>query len=310
MKNPRVSIIMATYNRAHLLKDSLKSILDQSFEDWECLIIDDGSTDNTPRLIRSYLNADSRFKYIQRSFSHKKGLSGCRNQGLDVATGDYVIFFDDDDLVHPQNLEVNLSYIASTKKNFCNYQKRPFFDKVPEIVNLEVRNEFKEFNSEHLSQFVTGDRAMASCTVMWSKKCFENIRFHEDLHYAEEWECYARILLAGFEGCTINEVLYFNRKHPGSNTGRFDSGDHREKESMSRAASLMIENIAEADQLNPDLEKYFVRLGFKLKDYSLLQKLFGYTHPGIVDRIKYWGGYQFYPILRPFFKFKAKLIQS
>lgn len=308
MKNPKVSIIMATFNRAHLIENSLNSIQDQSFENWECIVIDDGSSDNTSTIVNSFITVDKRFKYVYRTSNHKKGLPGCRNQGLDIASGDFIIFFDDDDLVHPQNLELNLAYLAGIQKDFCNYQKRPFFEHDLEMADQEMRNEFKEFNFKHLDQFITGKRAMASCTVMWNKKCFENIRFNEHLHYAEEWECYARILMAGFEGITIEEILYFNRKHPGSNTGRFDSGGLREKESMSRAAGLMIENIAEANRLTPALEKYFIRLGFKLMDYKLIEKLFRYTQPGFFGRLKYWSGFQIYPLLRPIFKIKAKLV--
>ena len=310
MRKPEVSIIMATYNRSHLIENSLKCIRNQSHKDWECIIIDDGSTDNTSTVVNLFIKEDARFKYFARTNDHEKGLSGCRNKGLDLASGDYVIFFDDDDLVHPRNLEVNLDYLKGLRKDFCNYQKKPFFEQEPEIPKLLKGNDPQAYTAAHLDQFITGERAMASCTVMWSKKCFENIRFNEDLHYAEEWECYSRILMAGFDGITIDEILYFNRKHPGSNTGRFDSGGLQEKESMSRAAGLMIENISEANCLTPDLEKYFIRLGFKLKDYRLIEKLFSYTQPGLIGRLKYWSGFHIYPILRPIFKVKAKLVQS
>lgn len=307
MKKITVSIIMATYNRSHLLEDSLNSIRDQTFNDWECFIIDDGSTDDTQRLTNSIVISDKRFKYVKRSSFHKKGLAGCRNMGLELATGDFIIFFDDDDLVHPQNLEMSLAYLLGSEKDFCNYQKRPFLEQEPEMIRLKKIDRYKKFGVQELEKFVSGERAMASCTVLWSKKCFGNIRFNEDLHYAEEWECYGRILLAGFEGITIDEVLYFNRKHPGSNTGRFESDDPRAKESMSQAARLMIENIAEANKLTSGLEKYFVRLSFKLKDYRLIHRLFSYTQPNFFGRLKYWGGFQLYPILRPIFKIKAKI---
>src|SRR5680860_884854 len=96
-KKTQVSIIMATYNRSHFIGETLDSILNQAFENWECLIIDDGSTDNTKEFLRPYVLKDSRFEYYERTKDHKKGLPGCRNQGLEIAKGDYIIFFDDDD---------------------------------------------------------------------------------------------------------------------------------------------------------------------------------------------------------------------
>ena len=109
---PQVSIIMATYNRAHLIEETLDSILNQSFINWECLIIDDGSTDNTTEVLRPYLLKDLRLRYSERTKDHKKGLSGCRNQGLELAKGDYIIFFDDDDMVHPDNLKICMEVLS------------------------------------------------------------------------------------------------------------------------------------------------------------------------------------------------------
>ena len=88
-----ISIIMATYNRAHFIKESLDSILNQSYENWECIIIDDGGMDNTAEVIDPILEGDSRFKFFQREKKYIKGLPGCRNMGLDLSVGDYIVFF-------------------------------------------------------------------------------------------------------------------------------------------------------------------------------------------------------------------------
>src|SRR5258705_6384267 len=103
---PKVTIIMATYNRSHFILETLSSIQNQTYSEWECLIIDDGGTDNTLEIITPVLDTDLRFKFVKRPDQYKKGLPGCRNYGLDLAKGDYIIFFDDDDIVHPQNLEL------------------------------------------------------------------------------------------------------------------------------------------------------------------------------------------------------------
>ena len=104
----KVSIIMATCNRAHLIEETLDSILNQSFRNWECIIIDDGESDSTQEVLYPYLEKDSRIKYFKRDNSHQKGLPGCRNMGLELANGEYIIFFDDDDIVHPDNLKFSI----------------------------------------------------------------------------------------------------------------------------------------------------------------------------------------------------------
>ena len=126
--NPKVSIIMATYNRAHFIVETLLAIQNQTFLDWECLIIDDGGTDNTKELITPILEQDSRFKYSKRTENYIKGLPGCRNYGLDLAKGDYIIFFDDDDIVHPQNLELCIDELSKKDISYCRYIRDVFFD--------------------------------------------------------------------------------------------------------------------------------------------------------------------------------------
>ena len=81
---PIVTIIMATYNRAHFIVETLQSIQNQTFENWECIIIDDGGTDNTNEVIAPILEKDTRFQFVKRTDSYQKGLPGCRNYGLDL----------------------------------------------------------------------------------------------------------------------------------------------------------------------------------------------------------------------------------
>lgn len=309
-KIPLVSIIMATYNRAHLITNSLDSIQCQSIEDWECIIIDDGSSDKTRETINSYLETDERFAYYRRSGDYNKGLSGCRNMGLDLAKGNHYIFYDDDDIVHPQNLEISLSYLDHSEVAFCNYQKQPFYKKAPDPAKLELKrlNDFIPFGPEELEDFIRGQRPMASCTVLWKKKCFEAIRFNEELHYAEEWECYARILLSGFRGIRIEEVLYFNRKHLESNTGEFNSGNNTRKQSMLVAANLVLGKLEDKNFITPGLEQFFIRLGLGLKSYDLIRRVLKLARASNIKRLKFGIGYQIYPLLRPIFKIKSTFL--
>ncbi len=96
---PLVSIIIPTFNRAHLLGETLDSVLAQTYPNWECLVVDDGSTDGTAELLNHYIAKDSRFQYHKRPETHLPGGNGARNYGFQVSNGEYVQWFDDDDVM-------------------------------------------------------------------------------------------------------------------------------------------------------------------------------------------------------------------
>ena len=99
-----VSVIIPTFNRSKLLAETLLSVKNQSFKNWECLIVDDGSEDNTSQIINSFLKKDSRYKYYQRPSGYPKGASGCRNYGFEKSIGKYIQWLDDDDLLSKNKL--------------------------------------------------------------------------------------------------------------------------------------------------------------------------------------------------------------
>lgn len=111
---PFFSIIIPTYNRAYILPRALDSIKQQSFDDWECIIVDDSSTDNTIELINKYENEDKRFKYIKNT--HKKGACGARNTGIDYATGKWIIFLDSDNSLFTMALTTIFNNIQQETK--------------------------------------------------------------------------------------------------------------------------------------------------------------------------------------------------
>ena len=106
IKSITVSIIIPTYNRAHLIQRALDSVIAQSFQDWECLVVDDGSTDNTSAIITMNSEKDNRIKYLSNEF--KKGANGARNTGIVHAKGKYIAFLDSDDEWLPMKLSIQV----------------------------------------------------------------------------------------------------------------------------------------------------------------------------------------------------------
>jgi GalNAc5-diNAcBac-PP-undecaprenol beta-1,3-glucosyltransferase len=303
MKHPKVTIVMATYNRAHLIAAALESVIVQSYENWECIIIDDGSTDNTSEVVADFLNKDARFRYYSRSHNFIKGIPGCRNYGLKLAKGELIIFFDDDDVVHPQNIEFCVKVFEDYRPDFCFYQKQPFFDDIiPTIKHQEIEIG-KWVSSRDIEPILKNTIPLASCTVMWAKSCFNEDKFNEHLMYAEEWECYSRIISNGKIGLSINNILYFNRKHSNSNTGEFWNGSDLRTKSKKTAILLVLQNLNNKNLLTPGLTKYFIRLGFSLNNMTIIYKTLNYSGAGPIKKIKYIVGYHIYPLLKPFFSF-------
>ena len=97
--HPKVSVIIPSYNRAHFLGDSIESILRQTFQDFEIIVVDDGSIDETPEVVGRYPN----IHFIRQSNS---GISAARNTGLSAASGKYIVFLDSDDLLLPEALKI------------------------------------------------------------------------------------------------------------------------------------------------------------------------------------------------------------
>lgn len=112
MEQPLVSIIIPCLNREKLIRETLDSIIAQTYFNWEVLVIDDGSTDNTLNVVANYTETDNRIRLYKRNIQ-LKGASVCRNIGIENARGNYAIFLDSDDLLLPFCLEQRVFYMSS-----------------------------------------------------------------------------------------------------------------------------------------------------------------------------------------------------
>jgi glycosyltransferase involved in cell wall biosynthesis len=107
-KPPLISIIIPVYNRLELIGETLETVLVQTYTNWECIIVDDGSTDDSQLIINQYCKRDVRFKFYQRPETKAKGASSCRNFGFEKSKGDLIQFLDSDDLLDNNKLNEQL----------------------------------------------------------------------------------------------------------------------------------------------------------------------------------------------------------
>lgn len=303
---PIVTIVMATYNRSHFILETLVSIQNQTLKNWECLIIDDGGTDNTLEVITPILDEDFRFKLIKRPEDYKKGLPGCRNYGLDLAQGDYIIFFDDDDIVHPQNIELCVDELNINQVSFCRYEREVFFGKFDYNFNYSKGYSLFDIDINDVEKLLTHNLPFNSCAVMWKKECFTKNRFVEHLMYAEEWELYSRILSTGVKGISIKKCLFYGRKHLNSNTGEFYNNNPIRKESKKEAILLVLQNLKEKKLLTKSLMRYFVTTSLSFKEYDLFNQIIENLDLNAFQKLQWKLFYMSYPLRVPVYKIKKR----
>ncbi len=173
---PLFSIIIPTYNRAHILPRTIASVLAQTYSNWECIIVDDGSTDTTKDLIASY--SDTRIKYVYQQNAER---SAARNNGIRHAQGEYICFLDSDDEYLPEHLEVLKDEIARIDSpQPAMYFTNAFFSQS----NNMWKPEFPTLHKEALHYML--DNPIIPARVCIHSHILQQIQFREDIVIVED----------------------------------------------------------------------------------------------------------------------------
>ena len=209
---PEISIIIPTFNRSSFLGETLDSILHQSFTNWECIVVDDGSTDYTPELMEFYLEKDARFSFYRRPEEKAKGANACRNYGFEKSKGQYINWFDSDDMMHPEKLEIQLDQLKTSPYSFCVCQTIFFEENIYNALGLR----FEEIVSEnYFFDYLTMRIGWLTQAPVWKREFLETLDylFDEELQAAQEWEFHLRILEKVPDYSVVIKPLVFIRKH-------------------------------------------------------------------------------------------------
>ena len=236
-----VSVIIPTYNRAHLVDQAIQSVLDQTYQDFEIVVVDDGSTDNTREVISWYVQQyPEKVKYV---FQPNAGCASARNAGLRVATGDYISFLDTDDLFEPRKLEVQLEVLQSHDCQFV-YSPSIEFDESGHvwIGGVAAAGCPEDFAIEH---FMTA--AARPGAILYKKECIQRVGgFDETLHFNEDSDFLQKVAI-DFRGCYSDYPSVRVRHHPGSKS--------RNRVAIYRALLKSTENILQ------DFPEFRARVG-------------------------------------------------
>jgi len=215
MQQPLVSIIIPTYNRAHLIGETLDSVLAQTYTNWECIVVDDGSTDNTTEVIKNYLDKDPRFQYHHRPADRPKGANACRNYGFELSEGEFVNWFDSDDIMHPSKLKTQIKALKNSELNFSVCQTMVFVETIENIKGLKHPSVCSDNVFE---DYITKQIVWLTQAPLWKRNFLLALDelFDEELQSSQEWEFHTRILYSNREYHYTNEALVFVREHKNS----------------------------------------------------------------------------------------------
>ncbi|CAM4153016.1 glycosyltransferase family 2 protein [Gillisia hiemivivida] len=214
---PLVSIIIPTYNRVFLLGQTLDSVLAQTYQNWECIIVDDGSEDATDELIEFYSEIDSRIKYYHRPISQLKGANACRNFGFEMSMGKYIQWLDSDDIIDSYKIEkqlIQLLKFNSATIAICRWQ---FFD--IQVEEVEFTNEYQVYkNFDKILAFidalaVSGGFLPAHAYLVNRELICQAGNWMENLTINQDGEFFARIFVKAKTVIFVNDALVYYRRN-------------------------------------------------------------------------------------------------
>jgi len=202
--NVLVSIIVPCYNQAHFLNEALQSVIDQTYGNWECIIVNDGSPDNTEEVSMKWCEKDQRFNYLHKE---NGGLSSARNAGINICNGEYILPLDADDILDKNYLnklvpelekDDSLSIVSCYSKFFINNISNIVYESKP------AGSSFKHLLFEN--------NLIASS--LYRKSCWEEVGGYDEnmKNGFEDWEFWISITKHGHKYKIVEEFLFFYRR--------------------------------------------------------------------------------------------------
>lgn len=210
-----VSIIIPVYNQEKYLAETLNSVINQTYSNWECILVNDGSRDGSVAVINEYLAKDNRFHFIN---SENKGVSNARNLALKQVKGDYILFLDGDDLIHPDKLQLALSNFQQNTDLSIVFNTTNYFQDTIEntLYPMKIDADLLSFNK--LLLYWNEKIILPIHSAIIKKSLFEGIEFNTNLTAQEDWLVWLRLFQKNPQVVVLDKVLSYYRKHNTSRT--------------------------------------------------------------------------------------------
>jgi glycosyltransferase involved in cell wall biosynthesis len=290
-----IIILLSTYNRDHLIIETLESIKAQSYKHFKCYITDDNSTDDTRKVVQQFCRHDKRFKYFCKPTKLPQGLSATRNYGLQLArevNAKFVHFFDDDDIMHPNKLELQIEPFNrddSLDMTLCKFKK---FENIDQIIY-----DLKEVDEPHcrvvcenlLRSFFTDKLCLNSAGPLWRLASLNGMNFREDLYYSEERTFYLELfMLKQIKYEPVPLVLFWYRKHQYAITSQLYENQELKKNSSNLAQQYLLDRALELKRVPNFVLRTFAWRAYKNNDKSQLNDIFNtlILNDSVTGRVK------------------------
>ena len=229
MNNPLVSIIIPTYNRAHFLGETLDSVIAQTYQNWECIVVDDGSSDYTQELMEFFCQKDTRIRYHHRPDNKPKGANACRNYGYELSKGEYINWFDSDDKMLDFFIQFKIrEFDLDTDFVICNGYFVDEYLKDFRLMNLKAEIDlFREIIMWH--QNIITNSILFDRTFLKNKELF-----NESIRRGQETELFSRLFfkISRNQFKIVTDPLFLYRQHleTKSSKNRIYMKDYRESQ--------------------------------------------------------------------------------
>ncbi|MBA1336764.1 MAG: hypothetical protein HPY66_3200 [Firmicutes bacterium] len=239
---PKISIIIPVYNVAPYLRECLDSIQEQTFKDFEAILIDDGSTDGSGKICDWYASKYKRFKVIHKS---NGGVSSARNMGLDIAQGEYIGFIDPDDFISHNFYEMLFDSIERNSADisisgFKLVDQHGKLVQFPEFFQTTIKGKLE--GTEIMRAYARGEIIMAGLVdKLYKKSCFDNVRMPEGISLLEDGAIMPLVLSHAKTLVEEPRAIYYYRRRPNSLTS--SSVDIKRMAELIKATNMMTDRI-------------------------------------------------------------------
>lgn len=216
---PAVSVIVPIYNMEHLMRRCLDSILGQSFHDFECILVDDGSKDASGAICDEYTDRDIRFAVIHQQ---NGGLSAARNAGLDRAQGEYVVFIDPDDWIDPAGLD--RMYYSAKRDNVDMLICDAWIDSDVKHVKVVQRPSAPQDHWQVMREMIVGPLQGWTWNKLIRRSVYEqrHIRYPQNIYACEDQYAMCEMLSAPISVSYLPEAFYHYMQYPGTLSRHYD----------------------------------------------------------------------------------------
>lgn len=239
-----VSIIIPTFNRAHLIGETLDSVLAQTYQNWECIIVDDGSTDSTVEIINEYVKKDSRFQLHYRPIDRIPGGNAARNYGFELSKGDFINWFDDDDIMIGNFISEKLE-LFSEEIDLVICSGTYVDQNLNALKNIDLEIKSSLFKDYLLWKF----QIITGCVLIRKSFLKDKVLFNDKILRGQETELFSRLFfnLNSDKYVVLNKPLFLYRQH--LNTKSHQNLEYVKSFEKSKIL-ISLENLKKGIQLN------------------------------------------------------------